>query len=218
MNYRPIVVFDFESDSPNASSCNIVQIGAIVLDSRTLKEKWGGRFNMKVKPPGIDKIDDYLTEERKNTIAWHAKNRDMTSEEIIEEWSTSCDEKHAWECFVDFVMSFNRKKTSFTAPIPCGMNIKDFDIPIAKRLCEKYKTKTLFWWRDAYDIQQCCFEWFESREDAPYNHKLETVCEYVGVENKQAHDALSDVIVEAYIARRFLKLNRRLAPKIKFGE
>jgi len=217
MNYRKICVFDFETDSPKPESCNLTQIAALVLDARKLTPIKGGEFYLKVKPEGLDKIDSYMTTERKSTIAWHCKTRGIDQEELLTEWNESCDQKYGWQQFSEFINMFNPKKTAFTAPIPAGMNIRNFDLPIAKRMNEKYKIKTMFWYRDSIDILDMCFMWFENVDNGPKNFKMDTLREFFGLANDEAHDALFDVKQETEVITKFLKLCRRYSNRVTFA-
>lgn len=209
MNYRRICVFDFECDHSNPELANPTQIAALVLDPRGLHVKKGGKFYIEVKPDGIDK-DGYITPERDNTIKWHCKTRGVSKAKLLDEWRDGVDEKTAWTQFVRFVNSFNNKQSFFTSPIPAGMNVTGFDIPIAKRLGEKYKTGQMFWYRDTLDIQYLLPWWFESLTDGPKNHKMDTLREYFGMSSKNAHNAMVDVEQEATVITHFLKLHRRI--------
>jgi len=218
MNYRRLCIFDFETDGKDSATCQPVQIAAMILDPRTLKPKPGGKFNLNLKPEGIDNLNEYLTEEKESTIKWHADNYGCSKDEIIKKWQNSCDQKYGWQQFVEFVNKFNNHKKLWTAPIPCGINIKDFDLPIAQRLNNKYKVSNLFWLRDAIDIIPLCFMWFENldKDDIPSNFRMDTLRDYFGMSKTNAHDAMKDVEDEALVIRKFMMLSRRFSDKVKF--
>ncbi len=215
MNYRKLVVFDFETDGVNPEECNPVQVAAIVIDPRTLTPIKGAEFNSMMRPPDIEK-DGYLTDAVKSTIAWHAKNQGVTSEKIIEIWKSSPDQKTVWKQFSSFVNRFNGKNTKFWAPVPCGANIRNFDLIISDRLNESYNIKTMFWPRDRVDLLDFCFYWFEDYEDGPKNYKVDTLREYFGIPDRGAHDALVDVQDCAEMIVRFIRLHRRSSKNVKF--
>ena len=48
MNYRDIIVFDFETGSRNPRKTQPTQLAALALDGRSFKLK--GRFNSEMKP------------------------------------------------------------------------------------------------------------------------------------------------------------------------
>lgn len=66
-----------------------------------------------------------------------------------------------------------------------GHNIDAFDIPILKRACEEYD----------FEFHNKTVDTLQLALRSPFslpNHKLSTLCEYYGVENENAHTALSD--------------------------
>jgi len=214
INFKKLVVFDFETDGVNPHQCNPVQVAAIVINPRTL-EILPDEFNSMMRPPNIDK-DDYLTTDVKKTVDWHAKLRGVTSEDILEQWRNAPDQKFVWEQFVGFVNKHNPKGTYFTSPIPCGANIRNFDLVITKRLNEAYNIKDFFWQLNAIDVMDFTFYWFENLQDSPRNSKMDTLREYFGMSSDNAHDALQDVKDTAAILIKFLRLHRSIAGNVKF--
>ena len=64
MNNRWIIVFDWETDSPDPTTCNPVELAAIPIDPRTLDIKVDKAFNATIKPPGITKEENFTDEKR----------------------------------------------------------------------------------------------------------------------------------------------------------
>ena len=85
MNNRWIMVFDWETDSPNPNTCNPVELAAVPVNPRTLEIKTDQSFRATIRPDDIDS-EEYFTKERQGTIAWHAKQRGVKTEEIIADW------------------------------------------------------------------------------------------------------------------------------------
>jgi hypothetical protein len=214
-NYRKIVVYDFETDGPEPETCSPVQVAAVVIDPVKLTIIPNSEFEIMMKPDGIDDIEKYK-EDHKDTIQWHAKLRNKSSDEILVDWMAAPDQKFAWTQFKEHVDKFNKKKTAWTAPIRAGMNIKDFDNVIAARLNEKYKFGKMFWKRDQVDILDFAFYWLQWVQSPPKNYKMDTLRQWFGMSCANAHDALQDVRDEAEIICRFLRLHKHLAPKVKF--
>ena len=92
MNKRWIIVFDWETDSPDPHTCNPVELAAIPIEPRTLEIKEDKAFSTVIKPPGFNK-EEYFTDDRQKTIEWHAKQRGVTSEDIIKAWKKGKSEK-----------------------------------------------------------------------------------------------------------------------------
>ena len=50
MNYRDIIVFDFETGGRNPYSCQPTQIAAVAIHARKLELQPGGTFNSEIRP------------------------------------------------------------------------------------------------------------------------------------------------------------------------
>lgn len=212
---RTYIVFDFETDSANPHTCNPVQLGAVAIHGKKLEVIPGSEFVINIKPDGID-TPEYFTKERLDTIGWHANLRQVSSDDIVNKWKEGVMPEYAWKQFKAYVDKFNPKKNDFFAPIPCGANIKEFDLVIAKRLNQQYKISTMFWERDQVDVQNLAFLWLSWLPNCPKNFKMDTLRQHFGLSCDNNHDALQDVRDEAYLISKFLKLHSSLAPKIKF--
>ena len=71
MNNRWIIVFDWETDSPDPHTCNPVELAAIPIEPRTLEIKKDKAFNTVIKPPGFIK-DEYFRDDRQITFGCQA--------------------------------------------------------------------------------------------------------------------------------------------------
>jgi len=217
MNNRWIIVFDWETDGPDPTTCNPVELAAVPVDPRTLEVKTDQAFKAVIKPDGID-TEEYFTKSRQDTIAWHAKQRGVSSEEIVEDWKSGQSEKVVWKNFCNYCSKYHVDKEPgqwFTEPVPSGYNIINFDIPIARRLAKKYKTKLPFSEVSKIDMMDILFMWFENL-DEPSSMKLDAFRKFFGMKAIQAHEALSDTIDEAELMVKFIKFHRRQASVGKF--
>ena len=132
MNYRDIIVFDFETGSRNPYKTQPTQIAAVAIHGRKLTIQPGGIFNSEIRPildddkaieMGLDPIED-------EALAVTRKTR--------EELAKAPQLKTVWKKFSNFVNKYNFKKTNWTAPIPAGYNIIGFDMPIVERMCSEH--------------------------------------------------------------------------------
>lgn len=216
MNFRKLVIFDFETDGKKPQECNPVQLAATVLDARKLTRVAGGKFTTNMRPPGIEDRETYLTDSVQDTVRWHAKNYDCTSDEILDKWEAAPTQKHAWENFVNFIDRFNPKKTMFTAPVPGGANIRNFDLIIVDRMNALHNNgKDIFFRRDRLDVMELAFYWFEGL-DEPKSYSMDSLRDFFGISKAGGHDAFKDVEDCENIIRRFLKLHRQVATNVKF--
>tara|TARA_R100000808_G_scaffold23722_1_gene53048 strand:- start:592 stop:1266 length:675 start_codon:yes stop_codon:yes gene_type:complete len=217
MNNRWIIVFDWETDGPDPTTCNPVELAAIPIDPRTLDIKVDKAFNATIKPPGITK-EEYFTDEKQKTIEWHAKQRGVTSEDIIQTWKSGKSEKIVWKNFCEYCKKFEIEKSRdnwYPEPIAAGYNIIGFDLPICQRLAKKHKTKMPFAKVTKIDIMDMLFFWLENL-DEPQNMRLDTMRDWFGIKAEQAHEAFSDTVDSAKLLTQFMKFHRRQSSVAKF--
>lgn len=197
--------FDFETGSADPKTTQIIQIAAVGINTRRLTIT--DSFESLICPEDMDAIED-------GALAVNKKTR--------EELATAPHPEVVWKQFANFVNKFNYKKTPYTAPIPCGYNIRGFDMPIVERYCQMYGPidakkgcQGLFNSFLMWDVMDDIYRWTENTKDIP-NMKLDTVREYMGISTANSHDALVDVKHTAAIAIRYMGLYRKLYAKIPF--
>ena len=216
MNYKDIIVFDFETGSRNPHKTQPVQIAAVAIHGRKLTIQPGGDFESLIRPElddekaiemGVDPIED-------EALAVNGKTR--------EELAKAPSAKTVWKKFANFVNKYNWKKTPYFAPIPAGYNIIGFDLPIVQRLCEQHgpvdkKTgkQTLFNKIHKIDMLDTVWMWMENNPDIK-SLSMDSMRDLLGMSKENAHDAMQDVKDTANLMIAFMKLHRRIAPKVKF--
>ena len=208
-----ICVYDFETDGTNPNTCQPVEVACIFLNKDTLDIIPGSNFSSGMKPIGID-TPEYFTDETMSTIKWHAKLRKCSPENIIETWKNNPEPNIVWELFVNHVNKYNRENKQWTAPIASGINIKNFDNIISNRLNEKYKITRLFNHEiiDLRDIAFLTLVWDRSLK----SRSMDSLRDYFGLAESEAHTALADVMDEAKIISRYLKYFKNSFSKNKF--
>ena len=216
MNYKDIIVFDFETGSRNPHKTQPVQIAAVAIHGRKLTIQPGGYFESLIRPElddekaiemGVDPIED-------EALAVNGKTR--------EELAKAPSAKTVWKKFANFVNKYNWKKTPYFATIPAGYNIIGFDLPIVQRLCEQHgpvdkKTgkQTLFNKIHKIDMLDTVWMWMENNPDIK-SLSMDSMRDLLGMSKENAHDAMQDVKDTANLMIAFMKLHRRIAPKVKF--
>lgn len=224
LNLRKICVFDFETDSPDPNICQPVELAAIMIDPRKLNFIKGSEFSSMMKPTNINKEDYY--DEHKDTIDWHARTLGKQPLEVLESWKQAPLQKNVWKDFKTYLDMYHMsgsRKSHYTAPVPAGTNIIDFDLPIIERLSKKYKDtdnkeKTkLFFRRDKVDLLNLSFLFFENL-DEPTSYSMDILRDFFGMSSKGAHTALQDVKDTGELIIRFLKLARHTASKTTFKD
>jgi DNA polymerase III epsilon subunit-like protein len=222
MNFNPICVYDYETGSTDASTCQIVQIAGVMVHSRRLKQV--DEFSTWVCPdwdaPGID--DD--------TVQWHAENQGTTVEKFKEMLNTYPKIESVWPKFTDWVDKYNFGKTrctAYKAPISAGYNIIKFDNIISDRMCHKYgpvennkRTKKpeqrLFNQVHKFDLMDHMWFWWENIPVGGKNGEIEnltvtTLMKYMGFPKEEianTHNALTDVKACVKIMTRLFQMGR----------
>jgi len=216
MNDNYIIVFDFETDHIDPTIANPIQLAAVAIHPRSLKILEGSEFNSLIQPPDINDKD--YEKIHASTISWHAKNKNTTEDNILEIIKSGPSEQSVWENFQIYLKKYHTqysRQTKFTAPIAAGANIIKFDLIIAERLNLKYNIDYNFHPRDAVDLLNVVWLWFENKDGTPKSHSVDSLREYFGINKEGAHDALNDVTVCANLIIKFLNLHRRVSVKFK---
>ena len=220
MNHRWIIVYDLETDGPDPTTANPVEIAAVPVNPRTLEIKMDDTFEVTVKPPGIDK-DDYFTTGVQKTIDWHASTRGCSSEDIVSTWKKGKSQKVAMKNFCSYLQKYHIEKDPmrriyFTEPAYSGYNVDGFDDIIIRNMCDRHKLDYPFAKMGNMDLLHYITYWFENMPE-PENYKMDTLKEFFGLQSHgQAHSAISDVVDTAKILVRFLKFARRQVSVDKF--
>ena len=218
MNYRDIIVFDFETGSRNPHKTQPTQIAAIALHGRKLTLQPGGVFNSEIRPILNDEkaIKEGFDPVEEEALQITGKTRAALARAPLP--------KTVWKKFAEFCNKYNFRKTSYTAPIAAGYNIIGFDLPIVKRLCDSYGPsdgegrQKIFNPIFKLDLMDMVFSWTENNKDVK-SLSMDYLREYMGFpqESKDnAHDALQDVKDTGNILIKFLKFQRKISEKTKF--
>jgi len=209
---RYVIVFDFETDSKDAQTTNPVELAAVPIDLRNLEIEKENAFDIVIRPDDIESPDYYEVHE--DTINWHGRQRNKDPKDIVKMWKGGLKEIDAWSEFLAYCKDYTKGTRYDAFPIAGGQNIRGFDIPIAQRLSVKYGTRYPFVKRDVFDLMDLSTYWFLFSKKPPKNHKLETLCEYFDMSTKGSHEAITDVLNSAELLTRFIKLFKRLTPKV----
>jgi DNA polymerase III epsilon subunit-like protein len=218
MLYNPIVVFDLETSSSNKEMCEILEIGAIVLNPRNLKPYRGEEFQVLMQPTDWDALSPKAEKVHK-----------ITREKLQAE---GVDAAEGWHQFTKFVDQFRRggKTDSYFAPVPAGFNILGFDLPIVERYCKRYGpgkmdkdgqwSQGLFFKYMDFDAMRIMAAWTENLKE-PAKLNMDYLRRFMGFPPESfaaAHSALSDAKDEAALLVKLLQFHRTLSPHIAFKD
>ena len=197
-----IVIYDLETTGSNPLIHEPIQIAAIVVDQQTLTVKENGVFGpVLIKPNKWDIIQDKALEVNKIT-------RDQLKE--------GAEQEVVFKQFCDFCKMFQKKNSKWDALYSGGFNVERFDNILMNRLCSEYNyvdkdgSPLLFHPIHSYDLLSILRPWFESRSDGPNGYSLSAICEFFGVVNTNAHDAMADVQATLEILKRVVGFQRKL--------
>jgi DNA polymerase III epsilon subunit-like protein len=207
----PIIVIDYETggNAPESDKCELLQIAAQVIEPINFNIKKNACFDIYIKPRTWDNVRQ------------DALNKNKITKELIDK--KGVDLKIGWKAYVDFILRYNREKNVYTAPIPAGMNIIGYDLPITERLCKELGPyddqdgrQKLFSNRNRIELIDIAYLFFSKLKDVD-NLKLDTIREYLGISKDGAHNAVKDVADTAAIISRFLKFCQNVGLSTKFA-
>jgi len=213
MNRNHILVYDLETGGLDTDIVQILQISGKMVDPYSLKVV--DTFNSWMKP-------DFEKEGfGDNTIGWHAGNKGISKEAMYDILREAPDTKVVWKNFVDWVNKFNKSPTNsgYTAPIPAGYNIINYDNKIMRRYCKEFGPwdkkrgdQKLFSQVWKFDVMDNMYSWFENNPELKKMGQT-SVMEYMGFSEEilaNAHDADVDTDMSVKLLVKFLKLQRYL--------
>lgn len=207
INSATLICYDYETSSVNPETTQALSLGAVAINPRTLEIKPNSDFYSLIRPEKPEEVEAGAL----------AVNK-LSMDDLMKAPSIDV----VWTDYVKYVEQFNWKKTSWTAPIQTGYNLRAFDAIITRRLCERFGQfkdgkQTLFSNFASFDLLDDIWRWFDDSNEIK-NRKLDTVREYLGIDASQAHNALIDCKQTAEILCRFLKLYRTLFKKVKLKD
>lgn len=212
MNNCPYICFDFETSSPDPFTCLPLSLSAQAYNSRTLKPITDASFNAIIRP----------NENEWDMLTKGAEEIHGLTPEILRE--KGLDRKGVWKEFCQFVNRFNRGGTVWNAPVPIGMNIKNFDMPIIERLAKEFDGPldkegrcSLFNRRFMLDLLDVSFLWFENQAK-PAKYNLGALLEHLGLSTEGAHTSSIDVENAGNLLMRYLTLHRTLYKRVTWRQ
>lgn len=211
MNYCPYIVYDLETTGVDPKTAQIVQIGAIAIDSRRLEIIPDSEFQILVKPLyGEEAAKANLSELTDGAIAVHKKTHKLLEEEGVSAES-------AIQNFVSYVNNYNTSKQKWKSPIASGYNIISYDNNIINRDFARFNVSNPFHPVYSYDLLQQMFLFFENDKAINSLSADSLIRKYMGWKDEgQAHDALSDVKMTAELLIKSLRLIRKSVSRVKF--
>jgi DNA polymerase III epsilon subunit-like protein len=216
MSNKDYIIFDFETGGRNPNTCQPTQLAAIALDGRSLKVK--GTFNSEIRAIVNDEeaLKLGLAPVEEGALKVTGKKREdidkAPSLEVV------------WTKFVDFVNKYNWNKNTFSAPIPCGYNIINYDMIIINRLCKQFNTyydedrgqQKLFNQIFKVDLMDTMFLWTEGDPNIK-SISMDSIRTRMGMSKAGAHDALQDVKDTANIFIKFVNTHRKVYQKLEIS-
>lgn len=223
MNFRDIVLLDFESTGKNSKTCQPVQLSSVVIHGRKLEIIPDSKFNSLIKPIFDEEKCKELNLEplSQESIAIHGKTAAMLS--------NAPDVESVWKNFVSYVNKYNYDGTTWTAPIFSGYNSRGYDSEIVQRLCcdksvygfgpvDKFGKPALFNPIFHIDVMDIMFLFTENKKEITSLSVDNLVRKFMGYSKGVAHDAMSDVECCAELLIRNMKFIRSCVKDIDFKD
>jgi DNA polymerase III epsilon subunit-like protein len=209
-----IVIFDFETvgykpkESTSPYLCDPVQVAAIPITGKTLKVHYDNTFMSYIKPSkGVDAVD-------KETLAWHCEHKGISEDEMKSIWNKAPVIEAVWPNFVKYLEGYKTEKSEWGNPIKAGHNIIGFDCIVADRMNQKCGISKKIWHpRDFIDTMNILWYWMEN-DSSINSYSMDNMRKYLGIDGKDAHDALKDCLDCAKIIKRFIRYHRHLAGRV----
>ena len=200
-------VFDFETTGLDVNKVQPYEIACQIYNGRSLEPIEGATFVSLCKP-----TKDCEIEQTSLQITG------IKYEEIMEAVSIEI----IYQKFCDFLLKYNPEFTKWTAPIACGHNIRNFDLPIHERMmkqfCKKKSDTVAFSNIRVVDLMDLSLYWFENVKEIQ-SDSLNSLRNFFGIDCKGAHRGLKDVEDTGWIIMKLMNFHRNLIdvylPKMK---
>lgn len=190
---KNLIVLDTETSGFTPDKNSLTQIAFIAVDSFTFEEK--ARYNTYIKPYD-------------NSLIWNQQASELTG---ITKEKCEMEGKDLRIVLDEICQIFKSLKVSYYIPSFVGANFQ-FDSMFLENVFDriygensgKGKRNKLYDYvnSSALDIQDLARQTFINDELA--NFKLETIGDFIGVENRSAHDGLADVEQTLEIYKYFI--------------
>lgn len=218
INQNYLCIYDLETTGLDANAVYPVEIAAVIVHPRKLTLVEGATFWSFCCPPDVDKIPHDLWE-------FHAKANKCTVTEIKEKIYAAPPLESVFKDFANFLAAYHAdgstRKSKFSAPILCGMNIERYDNVIFNRcckefgFCDKNGEQKIVHPRDCIDLLRICTLFFSNQAE-PAKYNFDCLREYFGLPSDGGHTAILDVQQTAEVITRFLRYFWDIAARTNF--
>ena len=130
MNYQDLIFYDFETTGKDPTTCQPIQLAAVVIHGRKLEIQPNSLFSSFIQPIWNDEecvkcgLKPYDPAETKKFTG--IEKTDLDGAPTL---------RTVWEQFQQYVKKYNPKKSKWGAPLKAGMNIDRYDNIIVDRIC-----------------------------------------------------------------------------------
>lgn len=209
MELNQLLVLDLETTSLDVETTQIIEIACLTIDMAQVKPIPKSFFSSTIKPEDFSSIEPSALV--KNGIT-------------IQELQDSPPVSVVLKKFSDHVGRFFKGKTKsqFNAPYLGGKNIKNFDMPILTRYCNRFGLvdaegePKMFSRKWFYDIEDDLFRWMGQTGELK-SLSMDSVLSYFGITDILSHRAGNDVKITAWFICRFLRMYRTLSNSVHKG-
>lgn len=198
-----VVIFDLETTGVDVSKDEIIQIGAICMDSITGKEI--SSFEVKLLPTAKGVVSLNIMKESGFNNCY---DPEIWGLEGVSK-SLALNRFAGWVGrFTDQKRAAKQTGRSYYVVQGCGYNAAKFDHPFILNVCRFHNIFLPMDMR-VWDTMQFAMLYFAVRNIEPEDYKLETITKNMKIELLNAHDALEDARATAKITFSILNSLRK---------
>lgn len=192
------IFWDTETSSAEPGTTQVLSLGAIAVNPRTLEVIPNSEFYSLVKPEDESTVEKQALEKNK------LKLEDLKDAPTIDV---------VWKNFSTYVDNYKTEKGKWGKPVPGGFNIANFDMIISRRLNERFKVEL---WHPflMFDVLSDYIRFTENDANVT-SVSFDSVRKRMGMSAAGAHNSLQDSKDAAALALKFVKMYRTIKPKFE---
>lgn len=191
-----ICCWDTETSSVCAKTCQVLSIGAVIIDSKKLEIIPNSEFYSLVKPEDVKTVEAKALEINKLNL---------------DELDKAPEINVVWSNFSHYLETYRKGKGKWGCPLSGGYNTSGYDDIIAARLNERFSIKEMFHPIHRMDVMSDILRWRHDEDIKSIS--FDNIRKWLGMESEGAHNSLKDAKDAAALIIRFLNLYRSIKPR-----
>ena len=199
-NKNYFACWDTETSAKDPNNAQILSIGCVIIDPKTLDIIPNSEFYSMVQPEDEGKVEAKALEVNKLKL---------------EDLRTAPQATVVLNNFASYLKKYSIGANKWGKVIPTGYNILNYDMIVMERALKVNKLNLDLWHpTHKVDIMTDFFRWFHHDEEIT-SLSLDSMRDYLGISRSNAHNALGDAMDCGKIWIRLLKLYKSIKVKFK---